>query len=758
MGIFGSKKKRYVDTAIVRVVEDEHLPDVIHASMNESIFNDRDFVPTLQQGMLNGKFRNFERMYRFAERGDYYYGLPNSKVLTSSDGFPAAQAQLESEIGYPVTFDYIHFRPLNNIHMGWKHLIEQLNYDHDTNIIADLEQSEGWPAYLEKMVAVHTTESGLEPEPSSIGNWWTSTQAGETPLRPAQASALGLQAQIATEEVRIGEAEIESVEIHYAWYNETTGTHQQALTVLDLTSYDTDQEFYQARYRYTTPDTVEHIGYWLYDPANGTNTELNNTYAMQDYVAPGTYFPFVIFRSEDINRTAPQFHSTEQYTSTKALLKVVGMDFQELGDAIHENPDIGDIRQAVLMMGVRITTTNEVEIEYLYRYFKALEARLPPPNAAVNSPTVWGNFLNATPQQSYAIEISDADYRMKISVDEIRIKLRAGSIGVVGTLENSLTAIYNTPESPTPNLGLGFRKSRFIRKQITESVYEEIEVVNPQMRYEIFRDKGVSGGVDDDRFIIPLDYNITKDMQAIDVEKLYYRSLHFVFNSLITQKVKWYQTGLFKAVLIIIAIVITFYTWGETWELIVAAVELGTAAAYLAATYAIAVEIVTQVAIQWTLSEIAQAIGADWALVIAAVAYTAATRDFKGGTNWLSQALAENMLTIANGLVTGARDTIAKAFSEYSSEVQEFNLMADAKWEELEDVEKLLDSGIDLDPFLFVGKEPLVIAGETPEVYYSRTVHSGNIGVESLNFIQNYVGISLRLPKVDETTKEHLYV
>ena len=46
---------------------------------------------------------------------------------------------------------------------------------------------------------------------------------------------------------------------------------------------------------------------------------------------------------------------------------------------------------------------------------------------------------------------------------------------------------------------------------------------------------------------------------------------------------------------------------------------------------------------------------------------------------------------------------------------------------------------------------PYVVLGESPAGYFNRTVHSGNIGAQSISMIRNYVDLSLQLPKPSDT-------
>ncbi|OZB40381.1 MAG: hypothetical protein B7X50_08605 [Alishewanella sp. 34-51-39] len=87
----------------------------------------------------------------------------------------------------------------------------------------------------------------------------------------------------------------------------------------------------------------------------------------------------------------------------------------------------------------------------------------------------------------------------------------------------------------------------------------------------------------------------------------------------------------------------------------------------------------------------------------------------------------------------------------------EFSLIADQKWAELEEVKNLLGKENLLDPFEFIGKEPRVIFGESPDQFYNRTIHSGNIGVLALDANSSFIDISLTLPKLPQTFGESDY-
>tara|TARA_B110000902_G_scaffold77495_1_gene92130 strand:+ start:11670 stop:13949 length:2280 start_codon:yes stop_codon:yes gene_type:complete len=759
MGFFSTKKKRFYDTSLVRVIEDDRVPNIIQTAMYRSLFSGRDFTPVLKESLVGASFRNFKKMYNFAERGDYFYGLPDVRLLKASDGFELAKAQIETEVGFPVTLKYMHFRPLNNIHMGLKHLEDNLGYDPISNEVVGLLRPEGWKVYLEKLVAVHETAPGLEPEEAALGNWGRSTQAGYTPRRPGLGdNALGTLVQ--DEELRVGESETESVEIHTMWYDEDTSTYHDEFTVLDLSSYDGDQEYYQAKYTYTDGSGQEHAEYWFYDPEVGSNTALNTVFDPGEYTAPGTYFPITVFRKSFTDQTATALQDTEAFTSTTEMLDILGLDYAALGESINENPDVNFIKQAVMMMGVPIVSQNPIDMDYLFNYFRSIGTITPdPPGPTEGSNPRLGNDLNSTPSESFAVEISDADFRLVMSYDAIRVRIRAGSIGDVGTVTNvmgplSVYDLFTEGGQGPSGYGNAIPSSevRTFSKQLTETTYEEIRVINPRVRYPIRGESGSSATGTDDTFLVPLDAAIVNQVNFLDRESLYHRSLYFVFNSQVTQKTKWYQTGLFKAVLFIIAIVITIYN-----------VKLGIEAFAMAQTLTIAIQqliiqIVITAAITEVIVEVVKLVGVDIAAILAVIAFIASYGKYQGIFDFIKFSAIE-LLSLGNGLISAINQTQAQAFSDYSDEFAEFAATSKTKWEELEAANKLLDTnpGI-LDLGLITRQVPLIVVGESPEAYYNRTIHSGNVGVQTLKFIQNYVPISLKLPEVKDTTKDFLYV
>jgi hypothetical protein len=759
MGMFSSKKKHFVDTSVVRLVTDDLIPSVVTTALITSLFSDQTISNALKNEMASGGHRNFEQMFRFAERGDYTYGLPNARVIGSSAGNALAQGQLEAELGGPVVLDYLHFRPLNNTHAAWKHLFEAYGYAEASNEITSLSAVKGTEVYLTKIVATHAWSQLRRPEQSSVGEFGVSPSANLSPISPGWADPSALEDLLVSQEVKYSSTGDESAEIHYAWFeNDVNGVAQlqEEFFVYDLAAFDTDQEYYQARYTYQGA-----VGYWTYDPLTGSNTALNAVFRSGDFIGGGRYFPFAVFRAEGQNRATDALKSTEAYQSTEKLLEYLGIDFREMADSMHEDANIADVDQAVLMMAVPIDAENKAEIDYLYRYFSDLYASLPEDGRQVidysdlpDRESMYGASPGGT-RTSYAVDISDADFRTTLSFEAIEVRLKAGTIGEIGALTNTTTELSPTGVvAQAADSELAVATARIFRKQITDTIYEEIKVIGPKMRYHIYLDKGAEGSAEDGRILIPIEYDVAKSVEGLKRQELYYRSLHLVFNSHVEQTIKWYERGAFAILLVIIAVVITVMTYGKTWKALVATVGNGavTQAVVVAFLKVILVNLVGGFVVTAVFEEIAEELGPEVAFWLAAtIAAVGIHSKIAGNKVPILNIEADKVLAAAIGLAQGSVKAIGGLYDDLLKEQESFLLESEKLQEELDKASALLDTNNALSPYSFLNRQPLSLFGEPPEAYYERTVHLGNPGAEAIQISQNFIKNSLRLPTFDQT-------
>ena len=253
-----------------------------------------------------------------------------------------------------------------------------------------------------------------------------------------------------------------------------------------------------------------------------------------------------------------------------------------------------------------------------------------------------------------------------------------------------------------------------------------------------------------DKLLVPLDYYICRSMRYDRKERLYYRSLHFVFNARVTETVKWYERGVFQVILAIAVVVITIYTGGTGAALTTALSSGAYAAAAIIIIEALVTSYLVGIAIQEGMKLVIKELGIDAGIVLAVAAFVAAVYGGMTDADWVKHAIqAGNNLTSIT-----MEEYVKQEIAAYNSEKQAFELLAEEKMKELEEAENLLQQYPLLDPRSFVAQEPMLIVGESPDSLYTRTVHTGNPGILQYDYIESYVTLNTRLPTFDELVGE----
>lgn len=742
MGLFSSKKKTSVDTQVNRVIDDEFLPDIGKESLIQAVLENGSIAEYLMEGTLSGVGLKFERMHRYAKKS-YKYGLPNDNHQTTNTGASQVRQILELQHGKAVNILYCEAGALNSLHYARQTLTESYGYNEASNQIGKLGGNT--QVYLVDLIPLVPAEDAEDDEAGLVEYWGLPGKAGVTPDRKAQA----LLQQYVEHTPYLVDARypFHGALVKYAHWKD--GLPVTGELALEMPADDLEADFFQVRYQVEGETTVR---YWRYRVGEGTYPSLEGALSTS-YTEAGTYWPFVLFRREKVNRTATTWHDTEEYKTTQKMLEYVNIDFQQMGEAIHENPDIKDVEQAAMVMAVPAKTQHPLEMEYLFEYFKSLY--LEGYDADSFNPSGGSKFSRFLAEQrrgKNVITLQDAGYQMHMDYTSLHIRNRSGKIGPVGTYSNELGSSQkevkyqvNVDGELETRTRLAEVKGRVFRKQVTDTLYEELVVEGLRLRYEIWKGHETKFTADADELLIPLDKAITDQFSLQQREVLLTRSLHLVFNSRVTQKVKWYQSGIFKAVLVIAAIVIAFYT-GQ-FEAIQLAIAAGSVAAVAMAVLTVVVKTVGfQMAFKYT----AKAIGPEAAFVLAIVAMAVgAGKGMKAG-GLKNAPWATELLAAGTGLMNAVGGAYGELIEDLQGDYMDLLETQDARMEELDNANALLGSTVALDPLTF-------IEGETPDNFYQRTVHSGNIGAVGIDAIHHYATLALKLPEPHETYEAFSY-
>ena len=751
---FKAKTKVTVATTVSRIIEDEKIPNSVKTGLIAGLFdeNEGQLVEHILEEMSQSIGVRAERMYEYG-KDKYVYGNPSSKILVSNAGVNVVESVLSEQEGAPVTLEYVRYGALNNLHYGWLTLQQQYSYNPVTNEIGFLKQFTGFPTYLEDLQVVVKEASLAELDNGSLEQWGIPPTAGYTPKRPLQTGAMvrtALRTPYATERG----AAADYFRVKYCWLDTTTGKKHTAKINFPMSSDDPNLGYYQAKYSCTTSAGTS-IKYWTYLEDTGTYPVLDNLFSTE-HNEFGTFFPMAYFRLN--KKSTAKDPTTAEYKSTKKLLKYLGIDYAEMAEAIDENPDIDDVKTAMMMMGVPADSENPMEQRYLYDFFEALYLKTGggsftnyARNETVDTLKVFGfpevaAHLAGVPQA--ALVIQDAKFKMTINTDGIYRRKVVGSIGAVGTYASAykehpkkspiISYASATDEEGTTAITTTLRPCYYYRKQITETVYDEIAVYNLAASYYVWRKYTASANDEKNNLLIPLDRSITTKYSSMDREQLYARSLHYVFNSLYKTKIKWYQTGFFKFVLMVVAVVITVWSMGGA-----AGVSAAIAAATASAT-ALMMTILKAIIFKVAFALFVKMVGPEVAMIFSILAACYGIYGGLTATGGVPGApWAKELLQVSAGLLDAVNSSISDTLADIQKEFTELASSMEKQYKVLEDAQKLLENNTFLQPFM--------IFGESPEDYYNRTCHAGNIGMVGIDAIHNYVDYSLTLPKISDT-------
>lgn len=774
MGLFSSKISIKVSTSVSRVIEDKLIPESPKVGLIKGIMNGGDqIVEHVLEELSSNISIKAERMYRYGEK-KYIWGLPNSTITSNAQGMDIALGVLRNLQNEPITVQYNNYGPFNNMHYAWQRLVDQYGYDASTNEIVGLSGQKGAKVYLNDMIVVFPEAMMATLKPVALEQWGTPPNSGYTPLRPISSSLISLSKPTPAQSSAV--ALTEQVHVIYVWAEPNVITvngtsvviykNREESMIFEVPAVEAGAGYFQAKYYYETflgkvtdewgteVDTYKRTTkYFTYRENEGTYPELDDVFK-DAYADLGSFFPFVYFRYGRTSQSTD--HNWPQYKSTKKLLKYLNMDYASVSDAINENPDIQNVEQAMMIMAVPAETTNIREQRYLFEFFRRFYidsggstkplSQLISDIQSIKNGILSMTAAGTTNKPALGIIIQDKLFKMALGMDGVYRVRKPGSIGHVGFYNSSketkdvaytLTYLNESLVETTAELTIPV-VFHYYRKQITEHLYEELQVVNLEMLYYIFEEYTGTA----DTIMIPLDHSITKFYSNRSREELYSRSLHYVFNSKVEIATKWYQQGWFKTVLIIVAIVITVISMGGASGI---AASLATLASMTAMEIVVAALImaIEMIVMRYALKLFVKMVGVEFAIIIALVAAAFGIVDGLTGGGLVGAPFASTLLKLSTGLINSVGDAFAEKMLGLQKEADLFGLEMVQKEDALKEANKLLEGNNLMSPW--------IIFGESPSDYYNRTIHSGNIGTYSIEAISSYVDNALTLPTLTET-------
>lgn len=769
MGMFSSKKKTYVNTSVSRMVEDEDIKStsqtavieyVLQGSIQvESDINVASLTDKMLQAHQNSITAKWNRIQDFAKDGKYHYGaVKGSVVYQSSKHVMEKIAAVVSSIeGQPVSMVYGLLGDVNPYHCVLQELVNLHGYNTQTNVLDGISAWVGKPCYLVDVVMHYTTDTEERVENEDYyTQYGLVASAGYTPVRPANPKAIHSDYLIdaSTSEdyglVTYGYMEedkwvTKSLVVHLDKYivsgsvdamegmgDEASGSDQTNLN---------EDDYVLGGYT-VTKDGVEVFKLFTYVYGSGTHPSLDTIYS--DGESTGQYYPRIYARLGNTDLANDKFKDTDAYKSSMEIAKFLGLTWDGWVEQIHDNTDKGkDIYQAYMTMALAANTKDPAACEYLYKYFETIytSSMLGVENVVELQDTIATEYITGQTKQGSTILISDDVFTQSLSFSKIGAEYVRGVVTEVG----KYTHDYVTT---TVRVGLWrnttttFHAYRF---QATENTYKEIRVYDLTSKEQVSGGYWTSSSGTSENLLVPLDRAVLKRMSSRVAEIVTNKSLHIIFNTLKVVKTKWYQSGVFKVVLFIAAVVMSVVTGGQSITLYALAV---------AAAHAVIVGIVLT-----TLAKIAVAVGINVqiVMVVAVIAMAYAGYMKLNNVKDMMGVTAKQLVLASNSALNFTTKISEQEVAKIAKKQEEFAEFSAGKTEDLNDLKKQLLSDPDLiDGLMFTDISPpdnyhYLNLYQTPNDYYNRTVHAGNPGVVAFDLISTYVDNALALPTINET-------
>lgn len=764
MGLFKRKTVITVSSVACNLAGDNQ-ENYLTKTITTSVMNSRNISESLSDSYLYGMGTKMKQAYWYG-RDHYYFGLPSSTIMYGTPNQVEVMAILESlHTGYSITILTSDFDPPDLAYWIDQYLTETYDYDADYggmgNPPAGIPSNAPvtWTIDSSGEVTIQMgdsptylfTETITFPDVISQSMYYMAVYRYTTPGIPVT--------DVVTRPYELGDEEGTTTTIvpvnNYGETSVTTTT--TTVEIDDLLTTTTITTTVQT-------DVVSRKQYFLYEAGTGVYPELDNI--LEKTVEDSAYYPVVPLRLHNVDQTDPANVPEEQFKTSKTLLRKLGLSLTDLGDSINSNPDIAEIDHAFFVMGISLNSQNETSIEYLHEFFKYMA--LVSPSSKEEFTTWYENHVNVTDGSvpntapyipSNRVRLKQGDYNITVAFQYSELVVVNGSIGPVGTVTREMgvarpitvmNEFNRSVEVSTDTAVLLFRK------QITESTYEEVEVCGLEHINEIYKKRTYTttaaeslNDLENQGFIIPLCVNIAESLDIITRTQMTYDCMFIVINSYNEQKVKWYQTGLFKLVLVIITVILVIYggaAFAKGLQMAMAtAAKAGTSVAWAAASY-IATQVAISVALTYGVSVLARYVSPKLMFIAAALmmVYGLTSNYMSGNSSVKGLPFASELMAAVPAVTRGTNMALQKSLEETMEEMEKLAATYEQTMDELEkNMDKLnANPNISIQDMIDTTAMNLF---ETTQQFFGRTLQM-NPGVLTLDTIQGYVDYALTLP------------
>lgn len=672
-----------VGSTTVPLIED--TPNVVQQSVMGSIVNGTNIATDLMNTLTHTYSHDVRRAYEYAKT-KYYYGLPEGSIGRFVVNNDLVISVLKQFVTLGATEDIsIVAANIDNLY------VNNFAYEYFRNNTTEFNPT---GKTLDNVTFEYylNSEGG---ETSDEGVTYTTTAFTDGEIDPINETSFRLRL--------------------YAYQDRGDPNNSENIirTWIKWVVINIDHADYN-KLRSTLTDYYYYVEYYIFDKTTGIQRDSNFIWnywvnsqrfvelnVSPDIVDQNYYMPIVPLRINNKMLTEEDSYETTRYKTSKELLNILGLDITQLTKGIVENPDVDKVDHAYVVLGANLFSEKVETIRYIHEFIKYL----------------YGSG------EKNSLTIADETYQVKLTWGNIISTIKGGSIGKINSVDKFIGKTENDI------------KYIRTRKQITTDTYQELTWYEPVLHNYIYKTtKSVTTTLDainydnSEAMIIPLNISIvTNNLTALQANTLYYDALKLVFNSYDRQKLKWYQTGLFRAVTMVIAIAISLFTYGAGAALVTALVG-----------------VVINMALTFIYDLVLKIFGDDLAPYIMAVIIIVAI--YFGYTEGFIPDIGQVVNLAINTASFTFGNIISIEAEDIMSQFREFEEYAKEQMGILETAQAELDNKYQRDPLGFYGSVGMNPNQTIDQFYYSKLQLPITYGTSCYELLSNWVDTQLQLP------------
>lgn len=508
------------------------------------------------------------------------------------------------------------------------------------------------------------------------------------------------------------------------------------------------------------------------------------------------FYPVIPLRLDNnpVNNTgsaANQLTEAEYALTKKAYKKAVSAGVSDILEMIEDNENVGDIDYAFLLHGVELNTQETIGKKYLYGFLKNMSDVQINPLADVlewqQDMYDWEygtGFYSSSmkPALSYSsVHLktgSKLPYDVRISWMTIG-EVVSGGQGKPGAVKGDLwfevmpdlsygVVAASTTESGMPTTDRDTMNHVRLFWQHEAAAFKYLDI------YGLTQENLVYGGqsvfttarealeeTDESAFVLPMHNPSLKKLTLTEANQLAVSNRIIVFNCYKVVKVRWYERGIFRILLVIVLAVVTAFVFPAGAGLLGSHLAVGTSMGLTGITAVMAgaaINALAAIAVTTLIDIVGKGVfGEKFGAIISAVigfVVMGAFTGFSAGVatfDWsrlfnvdslmrLTGALAQGVNGWVQGEIAELQDDLGTAYTQYTTSLKEI---------ENRTAELLGYSLAGPDPLMFTGLSGSTLSiYEGPQSFLDRTLLTGSeIADISLDAISSFAEFGLSLPK-----------